>query len=78
MFRNYFSRDRPLSQLPLWLKLGLPAALIGQILWHGLQPAITAKAQSLPPPLSVQAYRLISLDDPLAMAKYLKRGSVIE
>ncbi len=71
MFSGYFNRERPLSQLPLWLKLGLPVALAGQILWHGLQPAMTAKAQSLPPPLSVQAYRLISLDDPLAMAKYL-------
>jgi len=71
MFDQYHNRERPLSQLPFWLKTGLPLAFVMQLFWHGIQPGYTVKAQPLPPPLSAQAYRLISLNEPLVVAKYL-------
>ncbi len=71
MKTSFFTRVRPLSDVPLWLKLSLPAMLLLQLLWHGYSPVLQAEAKPLPPPLSAETYRLISLDEPLTVARYL-------
>lgn len=65
------NKARPVAQLPRWIKTGLLLALLCQFGWHFYQPAATARIRPLPAPMSAQTYRLISLDEPIATAKYL-------
>ena len=63
--------DRPISQVPNWVKLGLVLMLLVQLYWHAMQASISVQVEALQRPDSVQTYQLISLNEPLAMAKYL-------
>lgn len=67
----YVDEDRPISDVPVSVKVFLVLALVLQLLWHGLQEPVVAKAENLPEPLSVNAYVMSSLDEPIAAAKFL-------
>jgi hypothetical protein len=64
-------RVRPLSDVPVWVKLTALAGLAAQILWGSLQPAPRATAEDLPYPPSSQVLRLAALGEPVAAAKLL-------
>ncbi|HHO59312.1 MAG TPA: hypothetical protein ENJ64_03645 [Thiotrichales bacterium] len=67
---TFFIPARPLSHVPLWVRAGLLLALSMQLGWHFLQAPVVAKAQPLDEPMPVDSYRLLSLNEPLAAAKY--------
>lgn len=69
--RYYSAKDRPVSDVPVSVKVLLVLALVLQLLWHGLQAPVVAKAESLPAPLSASAYVVSSLGEPIAAAKFL-------
>jgi len=64
-------KARPISQLPWWIRVGLLMTFLAQLLWHVYSPALNAKAQPLPAPMSVDAYRLLSLNEAVPTARYL-------
>lgn len=70
-FSLYLHKERPVHDVPASIKAGLVLALLLQLLWHGLQEPVTAKARNLPEPLSVRTYVMGSLGEPIAVAKYL-------
>jgi len=65
------TKVRPMSQVPWWIRAGLLATFLAQLLWHAYYPTLSAKAQPLPPPMSVETYRLLSLNEVLPTARYL-------
>lgn len=64
-------KDRPASDVPKRIKILLVLALAMQLIWQYTQPPITPTAENLPPPLSVHAYTLISLGEPVAASRFL-------
>lgn len=66
-----FHRERPVSDVPALIRLCLLLALCLQLVWHGLQPPLEARAKDLPPPLPVRAYIMASLGEPVAAGRYL-------
>ena len=70
-YYNYIYKDRPVNDVPGWIKVSLVFALIIQLLWHGLQDPIVAKAEDLAAPLSTRTYVMSSLGEPIAVAKFL-------
>ncbi|MCK5666212.1 MAG: hypothetical protein KAI17_22130, partial [Thiotrichaceae bacterium] len=64
-------KDRPVSDVPGWIKLALILALVLQLLWHSMQDPIVAKAEDLPAPLSTRTYIMSSLGEPIAASKFL-------
>lgn len=71
MFRRYFDRDRPFGDAPLPVTIVLVLALMAQLIWHGSQAPIAARAEDLPQPLSPGTYIIGSLGEPIATAKVL-------
>jgi hypothetical protein len=64
-------RERPLSDVPAWVKICALAGLTLQIVWSSLLPAPQATAEDLPRPPSIEALRLAALGEPIAAAKLL-------
>jgi len=64
-------RDRPLSQVPLIIKLLLAVMLLCQGLWHYAQTGREAQISSLPAPPATSVLRVISLGEKTALAKML-------
>lgn len=64
-------RERPLSDVPTWVKLAAFAGLALQIVWSSLQAAPRATAEDLPRPPSSHVLRLAALGEPIAAAKLL-------
>jgi hypothetical protein len=64
-------RERPLSDVPAWVKLSALVGLTLQIAWSSMQPAPQATAEDLPRPPSSQVLRLAALGEPIAAAKLL-------
>ncbi|NVD74879.1 hypothetical protein HUX88_30820 [Duganella sp. BJB1802] len=62
---------RPLSSVPLAVRLLLAAALALQLGWQAGRPPPRARAEALPPAPSPATLRLTSLGDPLALARLL-------
>ncbi|MCW8922629.1 MAG: hypothetical protein OQK69_03225 [Gammaproteobacteria bacterium] len=71
MFASLLSKDRPVRDVPVVAKLFLMLAFIVQLLWHSQQEIKRASAEDLPAPMSVDAYKLVSLNEPIAMSKLL-------
>ncbi len=67
----FLNKDRPVAQVPRWVKAGLILALVLQIVWHLMRPPVSAHAERLPLPLPAGSYQLMTLNEPIAMAKYL-------
>lgn len=67
----FLDKDRPVRDVPIAVQLLLVLALALQLVWHSQQPTDVAQAEDLPAPLSVSAYTLVSLNEPIAMSKLL-------
>jgi hypothetical protein len=63
--------ERRITSVPRPLLALLGVALGLQLLWHGLRPGPQADPRALPPPPSAHALRLVSLGEPLVLAKLL-------
>jgi len=70
-YYQYIYKDRPVKDVPGWIKLTLLLALVLQLLWHSMQDPIVAKAEDLPAPLSTRTYIMSSLGEPIAVSKFL-------
>ena len=68
---HFLNKDRPVSDVPVAVKIFLLLALALQLIWHGLQAPVAAKAEDLAPPLSTRAYVMSSLGEPIAASKLL-------
>ncbi len=69
---NYFlHKERPLNDVPWTVKFSLILALMLQLLWHGVQEPVVAKAEDLAAPLSTRTYVMSSLGEPIAASKFL-------
>ncbi len=72
MFYSHFlHKERPVSDVPLSIKIFLLISLVLQLFWHSVQEPVVAKAEDLPPPLSTRAYVMSSLGEPIAVSKFL-------
>ena len=71
IFSALLNKDRPVKDVPLSAKLLLLAALALQLLWHSQQETNRAKAEDLPAPMSVNAYKAMSLNEPIAISKLM-------
>ena len=71
MFAAFLNKDRPLRDVPVSTGIFLLLALILQLLWHSQQELEMAHAEDLPVPMSVEAYKMASLNEPIAMSKML-------
>ena len=71
MHHHYLHKDRPLSDVPMSVKVFLVIALCLQLLWHSMQDPVVAKATDLAPPLSTRTYVMSSLGEPIAASKFL-------
>ena len=70
-YLHIFHKDRPVADVPQAIKIWLVIALALQLLWHGMQDPIAAKAEDLPAPLSTRTYVMSSLGEPIAASKFL-------
>ena len=70
-YYQYIYKDRPVNDVPGWIKFALIFALVIQLLWHSVQDPIVAKAEDLPEPLSIRTYIMSSLGEPIAVSKFL-------
>jgi len=68
---HFLHRDRPVSDVPKSVIVLLSLALALQLIAHGLQAPVVAKAEALMAPLSARAYVMSSLGEPIATAKFL-------
>lgn len=64
-------RERPIADVPRWVKGVLVVALALQLAFAALQPAPRAAAEDLQAPPSAQALRLAAFGEPIALAKLL-------
>ena len=71
MYFHSLHKERPVSDVPTSVKWLLLLALCIQLLWHGLQAPIIAKADDLITPFSTRTYVMSSLGEPIAAAKIL-------
>lgn len=71
MLRPVIETGRPLRDVPRSVTVMLLMALAAQIIWHGLQEPVAARAEDLPHPMSPSAYVMGSLGEPIATAKLL-------
>jgi hypothetical protein len=63
-------QQRPLSSVPKTAILGLVSALLMQYAWHQGDAKPRAKAEDLPPAPSYLSLRLMSVGEPIALAKW--------
>ncbi len=67
----FFDKERPVWHVPKTVQLLLVLALALQLVWHCQQQTDVAQAEDLPAPMSVSAYTLVSLNEPIAISKLL-------
>ena len=70
-YYHYLHKERPVSDVPISVKWLLVLSFVLQLIWHGFQQPVVAKAKDLAPPLSTRSYVMSSLGEPIAAAKYL-------
>ncbi|MES0328533.1 MAG: hypothetical protein ABUK13_10140 [Gammaproteobacteria bacterium] len=71
MLRALLNKDRPAHDVPVSVRFFLVLALVLQLIWHSQQELAVAQAEDLPAPMSADAYRMLSLSEPIAMSKLL-------
>ena len=69
--QHFLHKDRPLSDVPVVVRVLLVAALVLQLFWHSLQEPVVAKAEDLAAPLSARTYVMSSFGEPIATSKFL-------
>ncbi len=62
-------RERPVADVPRGIIVILTVALLMQILWHEMRPALNPFAEALPAPVSTVALKLYGLSDAVAVSK---------
>ncbi len=65
------SKERPVADVPRPVLFILVIALVIQITWHTARPLLDPVAKPLPDPLATEQLRILSLGDPVALAKML-------
>ena len=70
-YYHFLHKERPVSDVPKSVKWLLVLSFVLQLIWHGFQQPVVAKAKDLAPPLSTRSYVMSSLGEPIAAAKYL-------
>ncbi len=70
-YYHFLHKDRPVSDVPKSVRWFLLLSLVLQLIWHGFQEPVVARAKDLPPPLSTRSYVMSSLGEPIAAAKFL-------
>ena len=68
---HFLHKDRPVSDVPVSIKILLILALALQLFWHSLQDPVVAKAEDLAAPFSTRTYVMSSLGEPIAASKFL-------
>ncbi len=68
---RFFDKERSVHDVPVSIRWLLVIMLMLQLAWHSQQAPVEARAEDLPNPMSPRAYTLISLGEPVAMAKIL-------
>lgn len=71
MFSALLNKDRTVKDVPLLVQVFLLLAFVIQIFWHSQQEIKVANAEDLPVPMSVDAYKAISLNEPVAISKVM-------
>lgn len=71
MLSALLNKDRPIRDVPVSAKFFLALALVLQLIWHGQQELEEARAEDLPAPMLADAYKIASLNEPIAMSKLL-------
>ena len=71
MLATLLHKDRPVRDVPLLVILFLIMALIMQLIWHAQQEVVSTQAEDLPAPMSIKTYKMISLNEPVAISKLL-------
>lgn len=69
--RTFLEKDRPVRDVPALVYMFLITMLATQIIWHSQQENVAAKADDLPYPMSVRAYVMISMGEPITTSKVL-------
>jgi hypothetical protein len=70
-YYHFLHKDRPVKDVPKPVKILLIVTLVMQLIWHGFQEPVVAKAEDLAPPLSTRTYVMSSLGEPIAASKFL-------
>ena len=70
-YDNFLHKDRPVSDVPKSVRWLLLLSLLLQLIWHGFQEPVAAKAKDLAQPLSTRSYVMSSLGEPIAAARFL-------
>lgn len=70
-YDNFLHKDRPVSDVPKSVRWLLLLSLLLQLIWHGFQEPVAAKAKDMPQPLSTRSYVMSSLGEPIAAARFL-------
>ncbi len=70
-YSHFLHKERPVSDVPVSVKIFLLIALILQLLWHSVQEPVVARAEDLAPPLSTRTYVMSSFGEPIAVSKFL-------
>ncbi len=71
LYSHFLHKERPVSDVPLSIKIFLLLSLALQLFWHSVQEPVVAKAEDLPLPLSTRTYVMSSLGEPIAVSKFL-------
>ena len=71
MLSGLLNKDRPVRDVPISIILFLLSALAVQLFWHSQQQPDQVQAEDLPVPMSADAYKVMSLSEPIAMSKML-------
>lgn len=71
MLSVLLNKDRPVQDVPVGIVLFLVIALAVQLLWHSQQQIEIGRAQDLPAPMSIDAYKMFSLNESIATSKML-------
>lgn len=69
--RTFLEKDRPVRDVPVIVHVFLIVMLVTQLIWHSQQDRVAAEADDLPYPMSVRAYVMISMGEPIALSKIL-------
>ncbi|MDH5710407.1 MAG: hypothetical protein OEZ15_01915 [Gammaproteobacteria bacterium] len=71
MLTALFNKDRPLGDVPKSVVGLLLVTLVLQLFWHSHQGAEVARAEDLPAPMSVDTYKVMSLNESIATSKLM-------
>ncbi|MBF0445569.1 MAG: hypothetical protein HQL68_08255 [Magnetococcales bacterium] len=71
IFKSLKGRDRPLSDVPLWVYVFMVIALSCQMLFHAAQPRPVALAADLPHAPKTDFLHIASLGEPVTLSKVL-------